>query len=58
MTTKISVEVPNTANYEVLLAFKDRSGESKIVVKAGNRLDVYIYDGKEITSIREIPLNE
>jgi len=59
MTTKIEISVPDSANYEVHVQVRVGGMGGDIdyhFVSPGDTFSFYIYQGKEVISIIEVPL--
>lgn len=58
MTTKITIEVPEHAEYRVAIETNivPTRGNSIQYLVAGERTEVYIHDGLRIVGISEVPV--
>lgn len=58
MTTKVTVEVPDHANYRVAIATNTPPlrGNAVTYLTAGERTEIYIHSSLRIVSIQELPL--
>lgn len=54
MTTRVTIEVPETANYRVEVSTASQSTLYTQYIDAGTRHDVYLHDDLWVSGIREV----